>query len=215
MRTGFVRSRFLKAGIVSGSIIGLVSVGVAFILISANITPQTSQKDNLMWQAVQVFDPLGAGEEVTDNESGFIMFALINLSDANGYKQNNSDIMEDWAEANMPGLTPHSGNDSFYFETESEKTFAVLVMTQYNYTHVGDAGVFIDTRADCQLTMTCTDWVVGANINNVSGTRCVSSNNSGYGCIYINWVWDNGGTGYQIADGSTWAVPEIYIEANF
>ena len=214
-----IRNRIIKASVISGISICIV----AGLLIVANMndvfvpekifTPDTEEK-KMSIKPVQVFSP-GEGAALTGNESGFMEFYLINLSDANGYIQNTSATIESWAVANMPGKTPYGDDDEFYFETESEKTFAVLVRTFYNYTNVGDAGIFIDTRAYCQLTMTCTDWAVGSNIDNSSGTKYISHNVSSDDGIYINWVWDNSGTGFQFADGSTWEVSEIYIAAEF
>ena len=98
---------------------------------------------------------------------------------------------------------------------ESEKTFVIMVRTRYNKTHAWETDHFNGADCDTQITVTCTSWAVGSNINNVSGTPYETRNNTGEDYIWINFVWDNSGTGYQIADDATLTNSEIYIEARY
>jgi len=199
----------------SFSLMFILGVIVA-ILVFANIeyAPEIT-KEYETFKPVHVYKP-GEGNPGT-GASGFLEIYFINLSsaDSSGYGQNTTATFETWATANMPGKTPYGTADEFEWETESDKTFVILVRVRYNDTHAKDGANWFGTDTDVQLTMTCTAWTVGANIANASGTRYESSNTSGFTYLYENFVWDNSGTGYQIADDSTWAVTEIYIEAQF
>ena len=202
---------FKKAGILSGVMV----VFVALIVINANLNVEPTKEE--VWQKVYRWTPLGAEGNPGAGASGFLEIFFINISTATsgGYGLNTSSTFETWATANMPGKTPYGNADEFEWDTESEKTFVILVRVRYNQTHAWETDHWNGADTDVQLTMTCTDWAVGSNINNVSGTRIESANNSAYTFLYENFYWDNSGTGYQIADDSTWAVTEIYIEARF
>ena len=198
-----------KIGIITGMLVFVVAI----LVITANLNDEIIVKEET-FKPVHVFR-LGEGAELSAGESGFMEFYLINISDAQGYIQNTSATLEAWAEANMPGLTPYGDADEFHIETESEKTFVILVRYCFNATHAKDGDDWNGADTDVQLTLTCTNWLVGDNIDNVSGTRYESANNSEYTLLYENFVWDNSGTGYQIADDATWTCVEIYGEAKF
>ena len=207
---------FKKAGFVSSIII----IGVAFVVTFANIDEKSIAEpvEEEVFQQVYRWTPLGAEGDPGADASGWLGIYFINIStgDSGGYGYNNTaDLFETWAQANMPGLSTFGNADEFEFETESEKTFVILSRHIFNRTHAWEGSNFNEDDCDVQITMTCTDWVVGANINNVSGTAYVSRNETDDNYIYINFVWDNSGSGYQIADDATWAIPEIYQEARF
>lgn len=205
--TGSVFNKVKKAGILSGIIVTLIVLVMVFSNFnSVSITEMTFKPVDI-W-SVGEGNP-GAGA------SGFLWFGFTNLSDATGYDENSTSTLETWATANMVGKTPYGDADEFHFEYESEKTFAIIVQVRYNKTHCWETDHFNGARTDVQLTLTCTDWAVGSNINNVSGTRYETRNNTGEDYIWENFVWDNGGTGYQMADDSTFDCSEIYIEAKF
>lgn len=197
----------------------LFGVGVTFIallVISANISDIRPKKETMTFKPIHII-VLGEGSSLSAGQSGFLEFFLINLSsaDSTGYGRNSSSDFETWASANMVGKTPYADLDNFNIEFQSEKTFAILIRVRYNKTHAWDTNKFIGSDTDCQLTFTAPSWTVGSNINNVSGTRYESRNDTSELYIWENFVWDNSGTGYQLPDDGSFNCEEIYIEAKF
>jgi hypothetical protein len=204
-----------KAGIFTGILVCFV----AAIMLLSNINI-SNDVDEQRFQPVYVWTPLGAEGDPGAEESGFLEIIYMNISstDGTGYGVNDSSTLESWATANMPTTTPnpYANADNYDLQSfQSEQTFVILVRVRYNKTHAWETDKFIDTDCDCQITVTCTSWAVGSNINNASGTAYVSQNSTDDPYIWINWVWDNSGTGYQIADDSVLTNSEIYIEARF
>lgn len=204
--------KYKKAGMMIG-IIG--TFFIAGILILTELSPVVVVERR--WQMVDIWTPIASEGNPGSGASGFLEIFFMNTSSADslGYGLNTSSTHETWCSANMVGKTPYANADNFNVEIESEKTFVFMVRTRYNKTHVWDATKFIDTRADCQITVSSSNWAVGSNIANASGTKYITRNNTGEDYLWINWVWDNGGTGYQLADDGTITISEIYIEAEF
>ena len=205
-------NRYVKAGAGLG-IFGLV-VFVASIIILSNMNIVVEETEEV-FQCVYRWTPLGAENDPGAGASGFLEFFIMNVSDANGYAQNTSATIEGWCTANMVGMTPYGTADEFHLEVESEKTCVFGVKARFNDTHLKDGSNWDGSDADIQITLTCTSWAVGSDINNVSGTLYESANVSGYTFFYGMWIWDNGGSGYQFGDDCTWTLSEIYIEAKF
>lgn len=206
---------FRKAGFVFGFSVCIV----ALLVIIANLNVEPSSETEA-WQCVQVWSPLGAEGDPGAGASGFLEIFFMNLSSADvlGYGLNTSSTHETWSDANMPGASPNAWASADNFDItsfESEKTFVFMVRVRYNATHAKDGANWNGADTDVQITVTCTSWKVGANINNVSGTRIETSNNSAYTFLYENFYWDNGGTGYQISDDAKMTTSEVYIEAKF
>lgn len=214
-----------KAGMTTtgkGLIVGILVCMVAMLLLFASIeeiVEQNVEKEK-MFQAVYVWTPLGAEGAPGVGASGFLEIFFMNTSSLNstGYGLNNSATHETWSNANMPGTTPNAYANADNFDLEdfqSQQTFIIMVRVRYNKPHAWNGSAFLNTSCDCQITVSCTGWVVGVNIANISGDQYVTRNNTADDYIFINFVWDNGGTGYQIADDAILTVSEIYIEARF
>jgi len=214
------KRKYTKAGVGFGAVIGILFISVLLVLSNVSEMVEPTVEKEKVWQKVHRWTPLGAEGNPGAGASGFLEIFFMNISsdNATGYGLNTSSTHETWSDANMPGATPnaYANADEFDIEDfESEKTFVIMVRTRYNKTHAWDTDKFIDTDTDCQITVTCNDWAVGANINNASGEKNVTRNNTGEDYIWINWIWDNSGTGYQIADDAILTTSEIYIEARF
>ena len=215
--------KYKKAGIII-SIVGCVFV--VGILLGANVTEPVEKKiekdyeEEQSWQKVQIWRPLGA-ENSTLVGSGFLEIFWINIStqDAGGYWSNTSSTHETWSDANMPGASPNAwaSADNFDIQSfQSEKTFVIMVRARFNKTHAWETDHFNQADCDVHITVTCTSWAVGSNINNVTAEHSNETRNStGEDYIWINYIWDNGGTGYQIADDAVMTTSEVYIEARF
>jgi len=210
-----IENKYLKAGISVGVVIGVVfCVG---IIIGSNIvdmvTP-TVEKER-RWQMVYIWTPLAEGDPGA-GASGFLEVFFINhsASPTTCYDENSSTTLEGWCTAAGLG---YNTTDDFYQEIASEVSFDIVVRCRFNKTHVWESTKFIDSRADCQITTTCTSWADGENDANTSATnRVVSRNNTGEDYIWINFVWNaDDNNGYQINDGATLTVTEIYIEAQY
>ena len=202
-----------------GLLTGILCFAVSILIITSNIN--TSVEKIETEQCIYRWTPATASEgDPGAGNSGFIEIFFMNISsaDANGYGLNTSSTHETWSDANLPDATPNAWANADNFDItyfNSETTFVILVRTRYNKAHAWETDHFNAGDCDTQITVTCTDWAVGSNIANVSGDQYVTRNNTGDNYIWINYVWDNSGTGYQIADDSTLTVSEIYIEAKF
>lgn len=213
------KNKFVKAVVTTGVIVSCF--WVALVLINANYAeniPLTPVEKEKVSQAVHVWTPTGA--EGSPTGSGFLGIYFMNLSTYTngGYGDNTSSTHEGWCDANMPDASPNAWANADEFDIESfasETTFVIMARTRYNQTHAWNGTMFFNTSCDAQITVTCTSWTVGSNIANVSGRMNVTSNNSVFTYIYINWVWDNAGTGYQISDDAVLTVSEVYVEARF
>lgn len=205
--------KYKKAGVGLGLFAMIVFVAGLMILANTSVVnDEIIEKE--VFQRVHIWTPLGE-DDPGSGASGFLEFFIMNLSDANGYAQNDSSIIEGWCVANMVGKTPYGTADEFHLEVQSDKTCVFGVKARFNSTHLKDGADWFGTDADVQITLTCTDWAVGSNIGNVSGTLYESSNDSSFDFFYGMWIWDNSGTGYQFGDDCTWTLSEIYIEAKF
>jgi len=206
--------KFLKAGVELGVAIGVMCI-VGMLMIAGLNVIKEQPIETEMWQKVYVWTPLGAEGNPGTGASGFLEFFMVNLSDATGYDENSSSTLETWSAANMAGKTPYGNADEFDFEFTSETTCVFMVRVRFNKTHAWETDKFNGNDTDVQLTLTCDNWATGSNINNVSGSRHETRNDTSEDYIWENFVWDNGGTGFQMADDSTVTVTEIYIEARY
>ena len=214
--------KYKKAGMVG---MFLFCVFVVGILLGTNFTEQTIYEpehiEEEVFQVVQVFYPLESEGNPGSGASGFLEIFWINIStqDSGGYWSNTSSTHETWSDANMPGCSPNAwaSADNFDIQSfESEKTFVIMVRARFNKTHAWETDHFNQADCDVHITVTCTSWAVGSNINNVTAEHSNETRNStGEDYIWINYIWDNGGTGYQIADDAVMTTSEIYIEARF
>ena len=203
-----------KAGVFTGLLVCVVSL----LIVWANLPSEIIvEKD---WQVVQVWSPLGAEGNPGAGASGFLEIYFMNLSTwtSGGYGVNTTATLEGWCNANMPTASPNAWASADNFEItsfESEKTFVIGTKWRWNDTHAKDGANWFGNDTNVKITVTCDNWVVGANINNVSGNMIESSNNSAYTYLYTITWWTNGGVGYQIADDATLTIAEIYGEAKF
>ena len=210
----------VSKGISRGALIGIFIVVFTMIMtMSYPMIVEQETKEGKQWRIIWEGSLAQAAEADPGlNTSGFLQIFFVNHSATPNatFNQNDSSVLESWCDTNMPGATPNAWANADNFDIESfasELTFVIMVRTRYNKTHAWDTDKFIDTDCDTQITVTCTDWAVGGNIANVSGTKAITYNNTGEDYIWINWVWDNSGTGYQIADDAILTVSEVYIEA--
>jgi hypothetical protein len=229
------RKSWFEAGVNStgkGLIVALLVCTVAGVVLLAtvdipvddiqdviDIVPEPTIREET-WKPVYIWTPLGAEGDPGAGASGFLEIFYMNISSqtGTGYGLNTSSTHETWCDANMPSASPNAWANADNYEIssfESEKTFIIMVRVRYNKTHAWETDHFNGADCDTQITVTCDDWAVGSNINNVSGTAYETRNNTGEDYIWINFVWDNSGTGYQIADDATLTNSEIYIEAKF
>jgi hypothetical protein len=201
----------------AGLLTGITICAITILVITANI-PQIEKEER--FQKVYIWTPTAAEADPGAGASGFLEIFFMNISsqDSNGYGLNTSSTHETWSDANLPSATPNAWASADNFDItyfDSETTFVFMVRVRYNKTHAWETDHFNGADCDTQITVTCTDWAVGGDINNVSGTAYETRNNTGEEFIWINFVWDNAGTGYQIADDSTMTISEIYIEAKY
>jgi len=210
------QNKFVKAGVTVGVLCGIVFIVALLIVSNISHVVQPQVEKERVWQRVYVWTPLGEG---SPTGSGFLEIFFINHSAAPAtcYDENTSATLESWCVANMPGKTPYATADDFNVELASEVSFDIVIRVRFNLTHVGDGADFIDTRADCQITTSCTSWADGENDANTSATGyVVSGNNTAWGYIYINFYWNaDDNNGYQISDDAVLTISEIYIEAKF
>lgn len=201
---------------------GITCCIILLILVVSNINQGiiSDYEETTIWQVVQIWTPTAAEGNPGANASGFLEIFFMNISstDSTGYGLNTSTTHETWSDANMPGATSNAWANADNFDItsfESSKTFIIMIRVRYNQTHAHNGTIYLNSSCDTQLTVTCTSWVVGSNIANVSGDQYVTYNDSATNYIWINFVWDNGGTGYQIVDDSVMTTSEIYIEAKY
>ena len=195
-----------KLGLLAG-----VVAGVLFLSVAVNV-PVTKHVENsdvaveeMQWHTIWSgrigeYDP-GAGA------SGFLEIFCY-PHDANPdttYAQNDSSVLESNALA-------YADTDNFYKNLASETAFDIVVRARFNKTHAFDSVNNKWIGARCRVKITCSGDVT---INNVTGTAVETANNSGYDFIWINFYWNNGGSGYQIPDDGSVVVEQICIEAKY
>lgn len=202
---------------------GITCCIILLLLVVSNINQGiiSDYDEQKVWQTVQVWTPTAAEGNPGSGASGFLEIFFMNISstDSTGYGLNTSTTHETWSDANMPGTSPNAWASADNFDIddfESSKTFIIMVRVRYNRTHAWNGSAYINSSCDTQITVTCTDWTVGSNIANVSGDQYVTRNDTGEDTyIWINFVWDNSGTGYQVSDDAVMTISEIYIEAQY
>lgn len=203
-----------------GILTGVVACFVVLIVVNASMDVKPIYESEEIWQEVYRWTPHGAEANPGAGASGFLEIYFMNLSTwtAGGYGVNVTATLEGWCDANMPSASPNAwaSADSFDIEDfESSKTFVIGVRARWNATHAKDGADWFGNDTEVQITVTCTGWDVGGNINNVTGTMIESSNNSAYDFLYTNTWWTNGGVGYQISDDAVMTISEVYLEARF
>ena len=201
-----------KNGIRNAGIVTLFLVTVVCGLVAmANLSDTVVIEKTTSWKGWSYH--IG---EATPTGSGFLEIYYINLSDSGYAYTNTSATLEGYCDTLWgDDKTGYADADEYDLELASETTFAILVRVRYNQTHCYETDHWNGARTDVQITVTCTSWAVGSDINNVSGTRYEAANVSGYTYLYEHFVWDNTGSGYQIADDATLTNSEIYIEAKY
>lgn len=211
-----MNSNIVNKSLISGLIICILSL----ILVLANISDESLIEEEQM-KCVQRWTPeLGAEATPAAGASAFLWIGWMNISteDSTGYGLNTTSTHETWCDAQLPNCVPNAWANSDEFDItyfDSETTFVILVKNRYNKTHAWETDHFNGGDTNTKITVTCDNWAVGSNINNVSGDRYESRNDSSEDFIWEIWVWDNGGTGYQVADDATLTTVEIYQEAKF
>ena len=74
--------------------------------------------------------------------------------------------------------------------------------------------MFKDSRTRVYLNVTG-NWATGADLTDAVGTAVVTDNASTNNYIWINFYWNNGGSGYSIDDEGTLTFSAPRIQAKY
>ena len=203
-----------------GIITSMIATVIAVLVITANIENESFVKEEERFQAVYIWTPTGGEGDPGSGASGWTEIFFMNLSDwtAGGYGVNNTATLEGWCDAQLPNCDPNAWASADNFDItyfDSETTFVIGCRGRFNQSHAWETDHWNGNDTNIKITVSCDDWVVGSNINNVSGSMIETANNTDYNFFYANWWWTNGGVGYQIGDDATLTTSEIYVEAKF
>jgi len=192
-----------------GTILGIVLVSFLVVGLSTFQTlnkPEASQKPGL---GHLNFPVVGEDDPGSGNTGWLEIYIYPHDGDpGTTYAENTSATLE-------AASLAYADSDGWSESLVSETSFDIVVRVRWNKTHVWQTDKFIDSRARTNITVTCDDWAVGSNIDDATGTLVVSRNDTSDDFIWCNIYWNNGGSGYQIADDATLTVSEISIEAKF
>jgi len=123
------------------------------------------------------------------------------------YDENNSATMEASAYA-------YADTDGWSDDLISQTSFDIVVRARFNATHAKNATMFKDTRCLVNISVSG-DWAVGGDISDTGGARLVTANVSTQKFIWINFYWNNSGTGYQIDDDGTLTMSSVKVRAKY
>ena len=195
-----------KAGIIIGLIL-LVTVTFSSAVIREQVNPETGI-GNLVLDMNSVSAEYSPGAGVI--ESGWLEIYIYphDADPGTTYAENTSATLE-------TASLIYADTDAFSESLVSETSLDIVVRGRWNKTHAYNFDQFEDTRCRIKITVTCDDWAVGANINDIEGTLVVSQNISTNDFIWCNVYWNNADAGYQIKDDATLTISEISIEGEF
>lgn len=198
--------KYKKAGFGTGMVIMLV-IGMMFGYMA--VQPQL-QVDERGWHVLFSGNLAQAAEaDPGAGASGILEIFIVNHSAApsDAYNENTSATIEGWCTANGLGYATADDSD---VEIAYDTTFDIVVRVRGNTTHCYRTDKFYDT--DLNVTITSADLSISADTD---CTRVVSSNDTGYDFIYVNFYLNNGGSGYTISKGSTAEIQNIKFAAYY
>jgi len=181
-----------RKGIRWGFVIGLA----CFITLSYNALNPYIENDDGEWHVV--FTMSSARAEADAGSSGWLATFLYNQSEDPDKMDNGT-----WFESasNVTGyITNDDGQDEV--ASESGAYFVVRVKFDKDQCYDGDDSQWVHTRTKCHATFT--GLMNGDDFSDEPGTHALYANsvaNDSTGTnLYINFYWDQGGTGYMIPD---------------
>jgi hypothetical protein len=155
------------------------------------------------------FEGVLAEYAVAAGESGWLEIYIYPHSGdpATDYAENDSATLE------AASLT-YADTDGWANTVDSETLFDIVIRCRFNATHAKNATMFKDTRTKVNLNVTG-DWAVGSDISDEEGTAVVTENASTHAYIWINFYWNNSGSGYSIDDEGTLTFSAPQIQAKY
>lgn len=115
-----------------------------------------------------------------------------------------------------------SFNDTDDFSQEvpnAATTFYIVVRAQFNKTHAWDYtnGNWHNKSTNVRIAAAGGGVTIAAGASGTTTADIVidSQNSTANRLLWQNYVWTNGGAGYQINSGGTCTISQIIIEANF
>lgn len=189
------KAKRLKLGVV---------LGIVFVLILATTSMQIVHDDDgdlklEMQTALAEYAGLAA------EDSGFLEIIIYPTdgSPAVTYAENNTATLE-------AGALAYFDTDGWTGSIDSNTPFDIIVRVRGNASDMKNATMFKDSR--CRVTLNVTgDWWVGSDISEY-GTCVVTQNSSSDDFIWMNFYWNNGGSGYSIDDDGTLNFDAPWIE---
>ena len=157
-------------------------------------------------------NPLYAEANPGAGASGILEVFFINHSAANDYKDvNNSATLETWCTANGLGF---ANADDTEVDLAHSTSFDVVVRVRGNATHCKHDAVWFDS--DLNVTITWSDEGYTDEQPDGNTTNGVAAfNTSGFDFLYVNFYWDNDGSGYTLTKGDTSEIASIEFAAYY
>ena len=170
------------------------------------------EKDGETWKVVFNGSLAEAAEgDPGAGNGGFLEIFFVNHSatptTAYGPDRNDSSILEGWCTAGYG----YASADNFNLQISSGVTFDIVVRVRYNREQAYETDHW--QGSDTRVNITTTGG--GIEISDVTGTRIETHNDSSDSYLWEHFVWDNGGSGYQLNAGETMTLSEISIEAKY
>lgn len=194
-------SRNKKKNIRIGAVLGIAFLMVMMVT-SVYFYEDEQGKVTLKMNTAMAEYGLPAGE------SGWLEIYIMphDTSPATTYDENTSATLEGNA------LT-YADTDGWTKTIDSETLFDIVVRVRVNATHARNATMFKLNRINCSLNVSG-DFATGSDFSDVDGTPIETANNSAWNFIYVNFYWDNSGSGYSVDDDGTltFDAPQLYAK---
>lgn len=198
------------------TIIGVITVSLLLytsVFQNVKVVQEKDESWHVVWEG-----SLAEATEATPTAgaTGFLEIFFVNhtATPTTAYDTNTSSQFETWANANLgTGVGNAWANaDSFNLQLKHSVLMDVVVRCRWNRTHAWNGTMFRD--ADCRINITASGGGITI-LGTASGTNVVSYNNTGGTYIYINVVFTNGGSGYNLNKGGTCTISQISIQAKY
>jgi len=193
-----------KAGAITAVAFFIVMVSSG-ITIYEQVNPETEKMEyNIKFEGA-LAEYSGAG---ADESAWLEIYAMPHdVTPVGNFDTNTSGTLEAAALA-------YADTDGWSEDLISETSFDIVVRVRFNATHAKNSTMFKDTRCRCNLTV-AGNWAVGSDFSDSLGASYVTQNVSTEKFIWINYYWNNSGTGYQMEDGGTLTVSAPKLEAKY